>query len=221
MLRKPLSLNVSYSEKVGFVWYRVAKTGTRSLHQVLSESVDDYVYVVSKTATQRHKEVVASLVSSGAFSFSCVRNPWERLVSAWYDKFQRDREGENYLRRRLRRCDMLDSNTPAQTIIDADFSFFVARLENSELFKRDPHFKPQSRLLPAHELTYLARFEHYESDVVEILKLLNLPYSSRLPHRNGTRARSQRFQSYFSLKERATVARLYAADIDQFGYSFE
>ena len=214
-------MNVSYSEKIGFVWYRVAKTGTRSLHQVLSENVEDYVYVVSAKATRRQKEVVASLIRSGAFSFSCVRNPWERLVSAWYDKFKRVREGENYIRRRLRRCDKLDSNTPAQTIIEADFSFFVAKLEGSELFKRDPHFKPQSRLLPAHELTYLARFEHYERDFVEILKRLNLPYSSRLPHRNSTWARDQRFQSYFSPKERATVAKLYAADIDQFGYSFE
>ena len=214
-------MNVSYSEKMGFVWYRVAKTGTRSLHQVLSENVEDYVYVVSTTATQRQKEAVSSLVRSGAFSFSCVRNPWERLVSAWYDKFKRVREGENYLRTRLRRCDMLDSNTPAQTIIDADFPFFVAALKDSELFKRDPHFMPQSRLLPAHELTYLARFEHYERDVFEILKRLSLPYSSRLPHKNRTAARDQRFQSYFSPRERATVATLYATDIDQFGYSFE
>lgn len=214
-------MNVSYSEKIGFVWYRIAKTGTRTLHQVLSESVEDYVYVVSKTATQRQKEVVASLVRSGAFSFSCVRNPWERLVSAWYDKFKRARDREHYLRSRLRRCDMLDPSTPAQTIIDADFSVFVAQLENSELFKRDPHFKPQSRLLPAHELTYLARFEHYERDVAEILKRLNVPYSLQLPHKNASLARDQRFQSYFSPKERATVAELYAADIDRFGYSFE
>ena len=214
-------MNVSYSEKIGFVWYRIAKTGTRTLHHMLSESVEDYVYVVSKTATQRQKEAVASLVRSGAFSFSCVRNPWERLVSAWYDKFKRVREGENYLRRRLRRCDMLDSNTPAQTIIDADFPFFVARLEDSELFKRDPHFKPQSRLLPAHGLTYLARFDHYESDVVEILKRLNLPYPSPLPHKNATRGRVRDFRSYFTPKARATVATLYATDIDQFGYSFE
>ena len=188
---------------------------------MLSESVEDYVYVVSKTATQRQKEAVASLVRSGAFSFSCVRNPWERLVSAWYDKFKRVREGENYLRRRLRRCDMLDSNTPAQTIIDADFPFFVAALTDSELFKRDPHFMPQSRLLPAHELTYLARFEHYERDVFEILRRLKLPRVSILPRINATPKRDQRFHNYFSLKERATVATLYADDIDQFGYTFE
>lgn len=206
---------------MGFVWYRVAKTGTRSLHKVLSESVEDYVYITPLTAKRHHKEAVAGLVRSGAFSFSCVRNPWERLVSAWYDKFKRDWEGENYIQRRLRRCDWLDSNTPAQTIIDADFPFFVEKLENSELFKRDPHFKPQSRLLPAHELTYLARFEHYGRDIVEILKQLNLPYSSRLPKTNATPARDQRFQNYFSKKERATVAKLYAADIEQLGYSFE
>lgn len=221
MLRLPLQMNVSYSEKMGFVWYRVAKTGTRSVHQVLSENVEDYVYVESQKATQRQKEAVASLVGSGAFTFSCVRNPWERLVSAWYDKFKRAYNNKDWLWMRLRRCELLDSSVPAQTIIDADFPFFVAALKDSELFKRDPHFKPQSRLLPAHELTYLARFEHYERDVAEVLKRLSLPYSSRLPHINSTRARDQRFQSYFSPKERATVATLYATDIDQFGYSFE
>jgi hypothetical protein len=214
-------VNVSYSEKLGFVWYRIAKTGTRTLHQVLSESVEDYVYVVSKTATQRQKEAIASLVRSGAFSFSCVRNPWERLVSAWYDKFKRAYIDKDWLSRRLRRCELLDSNVPAQTIIDADFPFFVAALTDSELFKRDPHFMLQSRLLPAHELTYLARFEHYERDVFEILRRLKLPRVSILPRINATPKRDQRFHNYFSLKERATVATLYADDIDQFGYTFE
>ena len=206
---------------MGFVWYRVAKTGTRSLHKVLSESVEDYVYITSNKARRHHKEAVAGLVRSGAFSFSCVRNPWERLVSAWYDKFKRVVEDEDYLRRRLRRCKMLDPSTPAQAFVDGDFSFFVAKLENSELYNGDVHFKPQSRLLPEHELTYLARFEHYERDIVEILKRLSLPYSPRVPHKNATPARDQRFQNYFSPKERVTVAKLYAADIDQFGYTFE
>lgn len=189
---------------------------------MLNDSVEDYVYIEQNKFARHHKKAVASLVRSGAFSFSCVRNPWERLVSAWYDKFKRVAVlNEHYLRRRLRRCDMLDSSTPAQTIIDADFPFFVARLEDSELFKRDPHFKPQSRLLPAHGLTYLARFEHYERDVVEILKRLNLPYPSPLPHKNATRGRVRDFRSYFTPKARVTVAKLYAADIDRFGYSFE
>ena len=214
-------MNVSYSEKMGFVWYRVAKTGTRSLHHILSNSVEDYVYVPPQKALPRHKEVVASLIRSDAFSFSCVRNPWERLVSAWYDKFKRAHVDKDSLWRRLRRCDLLDPSAPAQAVIDAGFSWFVAKLEGSELYKRDIHFKPQSRLLPEHELTYLARFEHYERDVVEILKRLSLPYSQRVPHKNATPARDRRFQNYFSPKERATVAKLYAADIDQFGYTFE
>lgn len=206
---------------MGFVWYRVAKTGTRSLHKVLSESVEDYVYITPRTAKRHHKGAVASLVRSGAFSFSCVRNPWERLVSAWYDKFKRVSKNEHFIRMRLRRCNKLDPSTPAQAFINGDFSFFVAKLENSELYNGDVHFKPQSRLLPEHELTYLARFEHYERDVVEILNRLNLPCVSRLPHKNATPARDPRFQNYFSPRERATVAKLYAADIEQFGYSFE
>ena len=43
--RRRLGYTVSYSEARNFAWYRVAKNGTRSLHRLLEEEVDDYVYL--------------------------------------------------------------------------------------------------------------------------------------------------------------------------------
>ena len=188
---------------------------------MLSGHIDDYVYVPPNKATRRDVEAVISLTSNGAFTFSFVRNPWERLVSAWYDKFKRVSVSEAGIQRRLRRCAKLHRGTPAETIFDANFAFFVTLIGGSELFKRDVHFKPQSKLLPEQKLTFLGRFEQYERDALEILQRLTVPPLPRLPHRNATPGRNQRFQSYYSPKEVEIITKLYDADIEKYGYTFE
>lgn len=213
-------MNVSYSEKMGFVWCRVAKTGTRTLHQVLRDSVEDYVYVTPHEVTRREKEVVSSLLASGAFSFSCVRNPLDRLVSAWLSKLKkRHRRSDHYRRERLMRCRLLDDSVSVDAIAEWDFNFFVEKLAGSDLLAEDVHFMPQSQILAPYQLDYLARFERYEYDILHILHRLDLPLSE-LPHKNAT-PYSKKIKVHFSPYTKDIVAELYACDFEKYGYSRE
>ena len=212
-------MNVSYSKAHRFVWFRVAKTGTRSLHSVLEQALPDYTYLTEWENSQQHDEVDA-LLRGGAFSFSMVRNPWERLVSAWLDKFKNQPKISKYVDAQIRRCRQLDDTVDPQVVLNADFAWFVDRLANSQLYRRDPHFRPQSDLLVKAEVEYLGRFENYLASVSEIFECLDIPMPSEFPHRNKTASPKRRSQDYYDRRTADVVADLYAMDIERYGYSF-
>ena len=63
----------------------------------------------------------------------------------------------------------------------------------------------------------IGRFETLAEDFREICRQLGI--ACDLPHKNASRHKD--YRSYFSDAEREAVARLYAKDIEKFGYSFD
>ena len=212
-------MNVSYSKAHRFVWFRVAKTGTRSLHSVLEQTLPDYTYLEGWKRSQHHDEVNA-LLRDGVFSFSMVRNPWERLVSAWLDKFKRTPKRGKYFDAQIRRCRKLDDTVDPQVVLSADFAWFIDRLIDSQLYRGEPHFMPQSDILANAEAEYLGRFENYLASVSEIFERLDIPMPSEFPHRNKTASPKRCYRDYYDRRTADVVADLYAMDIERYGYSF-
>lgn len=214
-------MNVSFSISHGFVWFRVAKTGTRTLNQLLLQAVSDYQYTTAESCTQHQLDVIQGLISDGAFTFSMVRNPWSRLASAWENKIKRQRMiGKDGGRKALMRCTKLDRSIAAQTILEADFEWFVDRLAGSRLFEEDVHFRLQSNILRNVDLEYLGRFEQFEAHIAQILSHLDVRMPSKLPHKNKTSHSNESYRSYYNHRTRAIVAELYGEDIRRFDYSF-
>ena len=143
------------------------------------------------------------------FKFAFVRNPWDRLVSAYL-----------YLQRggALRR--------------DQDWSRFVQGFDSFDAFVRrwlDPENVQRSLLfLPQHRyvcdrfgmpsLDYLGRFETLEADFARVAAALSLP--ARLPEANQTPERRP-YAEYYGNESRERVAEAYARDIEWFGYRFD
>ena len=214
-------MNVSYSISHGFVWLRVAKTGTRTLNELLRQAVSDYQYTTARSCTKHQLNVIRGLVSDGAFTFSMVRNPWSRLVSAWENKIKRQKmTGKEVGTKALKRCAKLDNSIAAQTILDADFEWFVERLAGSRLFEEDVHFRLQSTILRDVDLEYLGRFEQFEAHVAQILRHVDVRMPSKLPHKNKTSYSNESYRRYYNHRTRAIVAELYEEDIGRFDYSF-
>ena len=134
-----LGRNVSYSVEYGFAWLRVAKVGTRSLHRLLRDEVADYVYL--NRADPMPPEG-SSLLSGAGYRFAIVRNPWDRLLSAWADKI-RGRSHDDQMLTRLGRTAEPAAVAAAMT----DFPSFVRVLEESRLFAHAAHFQPQAQIL--------------------------------------------------------------------------
>jgi hypothetical protein len=210
---EPGGLNVSISRDYNFVWFRVAKTGTRSLDRLLETEIDDYRYFQRRDPI--HPELT-DLLENGCFRFSIVRNPWDRLVSAWRDKIARGSVGNAKYLKRL-------SDTASENEVDAaksDFVEFVRLLPGSSLL-RNIHFRPQAEILSGIELDFVGRFECYGDEIAHVLNEVGLGHlASVVPHINQS-YEGLHYSEYYNHESRDLVGAMYQADIARWDYSFE
>jgi hypothetical protein len=148
------------------------------------------------------------------FKFSFVRNPWDRLLSA----FAHLKGGGEPLARR----EELWSKRHLGDI--EEFEQFVLRLRNSRfrsLILADVHFRPQLNwiTLPGSEriaVDYLGRFESLEEDYSEVAHRLGIGNS--LPIRKRTKR--PRYREAYSPEMGRIVEEIFRNDIERLGYSF-
>lgn len=146
------------------------------------------------------------------YKFGFVRHPLDRLVSAYvylnkggigrYDQAFRDK----YLSR------------------VADFGEFLRKLDSDKRYRRKVmqwvHFRPQVNFLCDPEgrpiVDYIGRYENIESDYQRIAADLKLAYVSPLQVVNKTQRKN--FRHYYDDELEAIANRLYAQDLETFGY---
>lgn len=207
-------MNASISLRNNFIWYRVAKTGTRSMNQYFRDHIADYEYFEGRDAGENYKKCLAN----SPFTFSFVRYPMSRLASAWRDKI-RDGDSAHQLGRARRQLGLNDADFNRAR---KNFDFFVSVLSNSVLFSKDVHFKPQSEVLKGLRVGFIGRFESLGPDFDIVKKAIFLgdtipqPY---LPHNNETTKSKRDDETGYSNQVLETVAALYAEDFSRFGYS--
>jgi Sulfotransferase family len=145
------------------------------------------------------------------FKFSIVRNPWDRLVSAY--QFLKN-DGMND-----------DDRTWAEQHLSGypDFDTFVQGWLNETNVRKGIHFLPQSEFITncrnQADLDFIGYFENLDSDFAHICARLGVTAS--LPRLNNTRSRGKDFRTYYTDKTRRIVAEVYAEDISMLGYSFD
>ena len=155
------------------------------------------------------------------FSFGVVRNPWDRLVSAYtYVK-----SGGRGSRGDLFAQDVLSSVSDFDEFVFCldDIQLRLQQFENPNngaFIQGYPHFLPQTCWTHAGStqvLDYLVRFERIEADIDKIRPLLG-----RRIRRLRVLNRSDRedFRRYYSSEAADEVARRYQNDVEYFGYSF-
>jgi Sulfotransferase family len=145
------------------------------------------------------------------FKFTIVRNPWDRLVSAFC--FLKgggfDEEDKRWAQEHL-------SAYP-------DFGTFLRKWLNSTTIRAHNHFRPQcdfiriGRRQP--KLDFIGRYENLEADYSYICERLKI--NQKLMRLNVTQSQKRAYQDYYAEDTRQKVAELYADDIRFLGYSFE
>lgn len=143
------------------------------------------------------------------FTFSFVRNPWDRLVSA-YEYLSRGGWDEK---------DRAWVDTHLAPY--ADFTDFVRRGLRQRAVREFMHFRPQrqfvcdwrGRLL----VDYLGYFETITTDFEAICRRLGV--DATLTHTNRSTAAD--YREKYTDETRRLVGEHYAADIRAFGYDFE
>jgi hypothetical protein len=128
------------------------------------------------------------------FSFTFVRNPWDRLVSEYFWRSGGSGEFDLFVDSA---CEVVNSR--------------------KELAGRNCHLRPQVEFL-SEQISFVGRFEFFHSDVTKVLTALRIEMST-VPHENRTAHRC--YTEYYSARSRKRVASAYEADIDSLKYSFE
>lgn len=145
------------------------------------------------------------------FKFAFVRNPWDRLLSAW--RFLRA-GGFNDTDRRWAQRHLSDYR---------DFGDFVRHWLTPDHAASWVHFKPQTdflRLADGHcGVDFVGRYECIERDFGHVCRRLGS--EARLMRLNQGAADSKDYRDAYDSETRAIVADVYAQDIAGLGYDFD
>ena len=138
--------------------------------------------------------------------FSCVRNPWDRLVSAYFFFKQAG----------------VDFNSQAKNLSIPSDAFdpheFKLMIESDNINIRQL-LRPQSDFLKSNENlpVTLIRYESLQVDFNHITKSIGLP-KLRLPILN--KSKRPKYRDILDSKSASTIAALYESDITEFEYRY-
>lgn len=143
------------------------------------------------------------------FKFAFVRNPWDRLASSYFFLRQggMDPQDAAWAEINLRQFD--------------DFGSFVRGWVNEENIQTWVHFLPQHHFICGPDgkvmMDFLGRMENMESDFAYIAERLGC--NKKLAKVNA--GNNRHYSAHYDEETREIVRRVYARDIELFGYSFE
>ncbi len=187
--------NMTISHQRKFIWFRVAKVGTRTIPNHLKECE---VHLDVDEGSWLHYPVNSF---DDYFKFAFVRNPWDRLASCWRNKVV-DR---NYFH-------FDDSEYEKMKT----FENFVAYVSDLNIDDCDRHLRSQSVLIDLSMIDYLGRMETFGEDANHIFQRLGLPEKDIL--RKNTSSNEQGYQDCYNKHLIEKVAQIYQRDIQIFGY---
>ena len=189
------------------LFFHVPKTAGQSVQHSLFGGIVVGHWTFRQFELAFSKRELASL-----FKFTFVRNPWDRLVSAWV--FLRG-GGRNQWDREWSEKNLTQF---------PDFeSFVLQRISREQVEHEYWHFLPQVHFLRNGrgrvELDFVGRFENLQRDFERLAGLLGC--SVALGSHNRTRSRqSSEYRQFYTPRTAEIVAAAYREDIRTFGYEF-
>ncbi|MBB5517906.1 sulfotransferase family protein [Amphiplicatus metriothermophilus] len=189
--------NISLSHERKFLWFRVAKVGTRTIVRCLRQGG-----VLRRRGPDSNLHYAPNLYRD-YFKFAFVRNPWDRLISCWLDKVVRS-NAFGLAPDALERCRRLDG--------------FLDHVAGLDLQACDRHLALQSSLIDLNNVDFIGRMERFEDDLRTVLARIGVEHVE-IGRANATDER-QPYAAYYDAAAREKAFRLYEKDIRLFGYDF-
>ena len=189
-------LTISHERK--FVWFRVAKVGTRTI-------LNHFERIALPLDAPRANLVHYSpRLYADYFKFAFVRNPWDRLVSCWVDKVVVNKG-------------RLFGFNEAQSSEMLTFGNFVEFVSTLNVKDCDRHLRLQCEVVDLNNIDYLGHRETFEGDFREICGRLEIP-CEEIESRNVFSRKD--YHEYFTDELRERVRTIYRRDIQIFGYEY-
>jgi len=151
------------------------------------------------------------------FKFCFVRNPWDRLVSA-YSFYKQSVSSVSSLISFTQEYYKRHTVLGQQISKCQDFREFCLNMQNYEL---DLHFEPQLNFITDTEnnvlVDFIGRFENLKGDLEKICDRIKIP-QIELPHYRKTKRKD--FKIYYDDETKEIVSKKYQNDIEFLNYSF-
>ena len=187
-IHKPMSCSI-IQLKNNCAYYSIAKVASRSILRCFIDL--DLI---------EQKEELASEFN---FSFAIVRNPWERLLSAWKDKVEKQWSNSSS-QNRLKDFERFKNKS---------FDFFVKNFETN----LNPHVELQVNSVHP-DVDFIGKLDNLENDFKIILDKIGAP-QTKIEQKNMTK--HSHYSNYYDNTTKQIVAEKYARDIEHFGFKFD
>ena len=194
-----------------FLFVHIPKTAGNSIQTVLRDYSEDELvalrkeqdgierfglrnpkYKVKKHSTlSEYRDALGDEQFRNLYKFTCVRNPWDRMISYYFTPTQ---SPENWDRKKFR-------GIISKAVSIADY----LRLDRDEI---DPFAN----------VDYMMRFENLAEDFRTVCGTLGISPAT-LPRYN--RSRREHYSKYYDEELRELVHARFAPEIERFGYIFE
>jgi hypothetical protein len=218
----------------GLIYVCVPKCGSTTIKRFLSA----FVGWNATSFEQIHKRRYSGLKSpsrvclstlyrtatdSRTLRFSFVRNPYERLVSAWADKFRNKAlvPGDSFVDKYLKHRRDIDASLPAgvdRTLSFPEFVTFAAATAHQRI---DAHWQLQDDILdmPGIKLDFIGKIESFGADFVRVLDHVGMgqqmtPATIAPLHQSG----HEPWPQYYTPAIADCAYRAYERDFDRLGY---
>ena len=160
-----------------------------------------------KRGNTTHRKVVPEKYPD-YFVFMFVRDPWNRLYSAFKYSVMMGRS-QNWNRLGRERFKKYQN----------DFERFVLEFLNEEEINSFVHFNEQIQWYDDKVVDFVGRFENLVDDLDKMFKMNNMDVDvSEFPHRNKTGSGDYKHHYTDEMKEK--VSDIYSCDIKMFNYTF-
>lgn len=156
----------------------------------------------------------SDFLEQGYFSFSFVRNPWDR-ISSCYRYFQSLKPGVRWYRANQTISDLASSVSFNEFVnYVPDFQKMMIREKGS--VRSGVHFQPFSYFLDT-SIDFVGKVENINHDYMSIRSRLNLPLK-QIPKINSTK--NQDYKELYNEELRNIVYNIYKEDIEKYNYEF-
>ena len=183
--------------KYKYIWYLVPKVGSRSLlywlmkQRLIDQRLDNKPY--SDFSTKLKK------LEKEYFTFAFCRNPYDRLVSVYFDKVKR--QGLHLYRKWK----------------DKTFEEFANDVCEMKTQHMDGHLLPQIYFIPEY-VDFLGRFENLNQDIQTVTNKL---FDMRFDNRHYNKSKHEHYSEYYDKRLRDKVYIKYKEDFERFRYDTE
>lgn len=207
-----------------YIFVHIPKTGGTSLALALEERAKrDDLLIGDTPKARRRRNRLKALTPAGrlwkhatladidgvvtpdqmarAFTFTLVRNPWDRVVSYYHWLRAQSFEHRSVLLAKAR-----------------PFAEFLQDAELQSSLRRTPARVYMTDATGVERCSAYIRLEAFETDAAPLFDHLGFPLA--LPHSNAS-ARAADYRTYYDAPLQAIVADVCAEDIARFGYAFE